>query len=186
MKRGLAGLLACGLLLAAAARNAEATTAVRLSNDDLTDQADLIVIGRALDQESRWVGGNLVTFVTVSVTEVIKGEAGATITVSLPGGVDAKRKFPVAMTYPAAPRVGPSEEMFLFLTAGDEATEGAYAISGFSQGKFSIVQEAGEAKVSRDLTELNLADSRGLTRGTRTLTPLRTFKDEVRRRLAGN
>jgi hypothetical protein len=183
--RKTVGVLASGLLLAAMiAPRAEATTAIRLSNDDLTDQADLIVVGRAVDQETRWVGRNLVTLVTVAVTEAIKGEAVGSITVALPGGIDAKRKFPVAMTYAGAPRLSANEEVFLFLTAGDEV-EGSYAVSGFSQGKFSIVEEAGEKKVSRDLSELNLSDPRGLTRGTRSLTPLSLFKDEVRRRLAG-
>ena len=70
---------------------------------------------------------------------VLKGEHAATATVAIPGGVDANRRIPIAMTFPGAPRIAPSEEVFLFLThAGDEIA-GSYGVTGFAQGKFSIV-----------------------------------------------
>ena len=102
-----AGALA--VLLAGPAPPAHATTAARLSTEALARAADVIVIGRALDQSSRWVDRNLVTFVTVAVSEALKGEAGGRLTVALPGGVDASRRIPVAMIWPAAPVIRPRE-----------------------------------------------------------------------------
>ena len=66
-----------------------------------------------------------------------------TLTVGVPGGVDANRKFPIAMTYPGAPRIAPDEEVFLFLVRADDEVAQSYAMTGFSQGKFSIESAAG-------------------------------------------
>jgi len=41
--------------------------------------------------------------VTVAVSEALKGDAGGRLTVAVPGGVDASRRIPVAMIWPAAP-----------------------------------------------------------------------------------
>ena len=66
--------------------------------------------------------------------------------------------------------------------ASDEI-EGARAVVGFSQGKFSIVGEGGDKRVSRDLTALNLVRAGGVSRGARTLEPLADFRAEVLRSL---
>jgi hypothetical protein len=63
-------------------------------------------------------------------------------------------------------------------------TLGGYTVVGFSQGKFSIVTDAhGRKAVDRDLTNLDLQSGRGVTRGTRTLTSLQEFKEEIQRHL---
>ena len=124
--------LAGGLLLVLAAATASAEISVRLSNQQLTDQADVIVVGRATDSASRWIGRTLVTAVTVPVTESLKGAAGDRIEVLLPGGVDANRPVRVAMTYAGAPRVQNNEEVFLFLT--HDATLAGYVVAGFARG----------------------------------------------------
>jgi hypothetical protein len=174
-------VLGCCLFLAAtlASLTAEATVALRLSNQELAQEAELIVIGRCLEVRTAWEGRTLVTLATISVTEVLKGAADSTITVALPGGIDANRRFPVAMTYAAAPQVKPDEEVFLFL-ASDEAIVSGYTVLGFSQGKFSIVAEpSGRKVVSRDLTNLVLQGGPGAVQGTLTLTSLSEFKDQV-------
>ena len=61
--------VAVGILLAGRASPAVATTAVHMSNEAMAQAADLIVVGRAVDQKTQWVGRNLVTLVTVAVTE---------------------------------------------------------------------------------------------------------------------
>lgn len=167
-----------GLALAVAAP-AGATTAAQLSNEALTDKADLIVIGRAGAQRTLWVDRQLVTLVTVTVSESLKGDAGASLTVALPGGVDAKRRFPVSVSWPGAPTLAPEEEVFLFLVSTQEVKD-AYAVAGFSQGKFSIVQEHGVTSVSRDLSRVDLTGPRGTRRGTRSSASLAGFKDEIR------
>jgi hypothetical protein len=164
---------------------AAATTAQRLSREALTRTAEVIVVGRAVDQRSRWLGRNLVTLVTIAVDETLKGEAGDRLTVVLPGGVDASRRIPVAMSWPAAPVIRTHEEVILFLVRSDEI-EGAFAVVGFSQGKFSIVGVGAGRRVSRDLGALLLVDGSGSSRGARTREPLARFRAEVLRRLAGD
>jgi len=178
------GFSACALavLLAGVASPAHATTAARLSTEALARAADVIVVGRVVDQSTRWVDRNLVTLVTVAVSEALKGDAGGRLTVALPGGVDASRRIPVAMIWPAAPVVRTREEVFLFLVASDEV-DGAYTVLGFAQGKFSIVGEGDDKRVSRDLTALDLADAKGVSRGARTRDSLVRFRAEVLRGL---
>jgi hypothetical protein len=158
----------------------DTTLALALSLEDMVNQSDVIAIGKALDTKSVWVDRSLVTLVTVAVSESLKGTPGETLTVVLPGGVDANRKFPVAMTYPGAPTLTPGEDAFLFLSSQSEVAD-SYTIAGFAQGKFSIVtDEDGEPLVSRDLTKMSLQGNNGVHRGGSNLTPLKSLKEQVK------
>ncbi|HKR11141.1 MAG TPA: hypothetical protein VJT15_03705 [Pyrinomonadaceae bacterium] len=163
---------------------ADTTLAAALSLDDMVDQSDVIAIGNCVGTQSVWVGNTLVTLANVTVNETLKGDEGATnLTVALPGGVDANRKFPIAMNYPGAPKMQPGEEVFLFLNNASEVA-GSYTVAGFSQGKFSIVKdEDGEPMVSRDLRQTSLQHNNGVRRGQNNMTPLSSMKSEVKRRL---
>ncbi|HEU4769342.1 MAG TPA: hypothetical protein VFS77_18385 [Pyrinomonadaceae bacterium] len=163
---------------------ADATLAVALSLEDMVQQSDVIAIGSCVDTQSVWVDNTLVTLANVAVNETLKGNEGtANLTVALPGGVDANRKFPIAMSYPGAPKMTPGEEVFLFLTNSSEVA-GGYTVAGFSQGKFSIVKdEDGELLVSRDLRQTSLQGNNGVRRGQNNLTPLASLKSEVKRHL---
>jgi hypothetical protein len=122
----------------------------------------------------------LVTLATISVDEVIKGGQTSTVTVVLPGGVDVNRRIPVAMTYAGAPKIIPQEEVFLFLT-GEGAVSDGYSIMGFSEGKFSIVEdEDGQRLVSRDLIKTRVKTAPGAVRGNRQFASLSDFKEKVR------
>ena len=154
-----------------------------LSLTDMIDQSDLIAIGSCVETRSVWVNRMLVSLSTISVAETLKGAELATITVALPGGIDANRKFPVAMTYAGAPQIVPGENVFLFLTA-DGATAGTHTVTGFSQGKFSIVQdEEGEQVVTRDLTKTMLKDNNGVRRGSADVTRLSSLKAQIKAHL---
>jgi hypothetical protein len=158
----------------------DTTLAVALSLEDMVNQSDVIAIGNCIETKSVWVDRSLVTLATVSVTEGLKGSETSNITVALPGGIDANRKIPIAMTYPGAPQIRPGEDVFLFLTASGEVA-GSYTVAGFSQGKFSIVtDENGEKMVSRDLTKTSLQGNNGVRRGQSNMTPLSSLKAEVR------
>lgn len=158
----------------------DTTLAVALSLEDMVNQSDVIAIGSCVDTNSVWVDGSLVTLATVSITESLKGTETSNITVALPGGVDMNREVPVSMTYPGAPRLTPGEDTFLFLTSAGEGT-GSYTVTGFSQGKFSIVtDEDGVQFVSRDLTKTSLQGNNGVRRGGANLTPLSNMKAAVR------
>ncbi len=165
-------------------QTADTTLAVALSLDDMVNQSDVIAIGSCTETQSVWVDKSLVTLATLTVNETLKGDESTTsLTVSLPGGADANRQFPIAMNYPGAPRITPGEDVFLFLTNTGEVS-GSYTVAGFAQGKFSIVKdEDGELMVSRDLRQLSLKGNNGVRRGPSNLTPLSSLKAEVKRQL---
>ena len=164
-------------------KSAGASVAHGLSLNDMIETSDLIAIGSCVDTRSVWVDRTLVTLATISVAETLKGAASGTITVALPGGIDANRKFPVAMSYPGAPRIATGEDVFLFLNAGGEAA-GSYTVTGFSQGKFAIVKdEDGEQIVTRDLTKTMLKENNGIRRGSAERTSLSSLKAQVKARL---
>jgi hypothetical protein len=157
----------------------DTTLAVALSLEDMVSQSDVIAIGNCVETKSVWVDGTLVTLATVAVGETLKGTGAETLTIVLPGGADANRKIPVAVSYPGAPRLTPGENAFLFLTS-DPDFGGGYTVAGFAQGKFSIVNdEDGQPVVSRDLTKMSLQGNNGVRRGAANVTPLATFKDKV-------
>jgi len=159
---------------------ADTTLAVALSLEDMVNQSDVIAIGNVLDTRSVWVDRSLVTFATVAVSESLKGTPGENLTVVLPGGVDANRKIPIAMTYPGAPQMRTGENVFLFLTS-DSEVGGGYNVAGFAQGKFSIINdEDGEPVVSRDLRQMSLQGNNGVRRGQSNMTPLKSMKDQVK------
>ena len=159
----------------------DTTLAASLSVEDMVNQSDVIAIGSCTETQTVWVDRSLVTLATVAVNETLKGDELTTnLTVALPGGVDANRKFPIAMNYPGAPRITPGEDVFLFLNSSSEVA-GSYTVAGFSQGKFSIVtDEDGEQVVSRDLRNTSLQGENGIRRGAASNVPLEHFKNEVR------
>ena len=176
MKRTMYPLVVCVLL--AFTTGAAADISIELSNSQLTTSSEVIVIGRATSVQSRWIDRTLVTAVNVQITESIKGATGASVEVILPGGIDATRRIPVAMTYAGAPTVRPGEELFLFLLYADDV--GGYIVNGFAQGKFSIMTDAsGVRRVHRDLRGSQLIEGAGISRGTVTMTALSAFREEV-------
>lgn len=159
------------------ADRAAAELSIKQSNEELTRRSDVIVIGRALGSSSRWIGRTLVTAVTVQVRESLKGGASAVVEVLLPGGIDARRRVPVGMAVAGAPRIERNEDVFLFLA--HNANVGGYVVTGFAQGKFSIVTQQGRQMVSRDARGSQLVQGGNLSRGTATATPLADFRREI-------
>ena len=150
--------------------------------DIITDQAEMIVTGKCTGLRSEWVqnGRVLVTLASIEVSDTLKGGAVETLTVALPGGIDANRSVPVAMTYPDAARVNQDEQVVLFLNS-DDLAPGAYAVTGSQQGKFSIVEgEDGERLVSRDNIRGKAKAGPGVVRGNRSFVPEETFKGKIR------
>lgn len=141
-----------------------ATTAVERSETDLIQEASVIVTGRCTGLQSQWLDRALVTIATISVSEVLKGQAGSDVAVVLPGGIDSNRPVPVAMTFAGSPEIREGEEVLLFLTPEGRLADGL-AVVGFSQGKYTVVQAAGGEKVAtQDLSGLNLQNGQGTVR----------------------
>lgn len=173
----------CLLVAALAVPAGWATTAVEHSDVELIEAAEVIVTGRCVGLQSQWVDRDLVTIATVSVSEVLKGQAGAQMTVVLPGGIDANRPVPVAMTFPAAPSIQAEEDVLLFLTAEGRVADG-WAIVGFSQGKFTVVEAGGEKVATQDLGALNLQRRNGgLRRGSVKTFPLAQLRSKIQKTL---
>ena len=108
--RAILGLLVACLVVP----GAQATTAVERTEDNLIQDSTLIVAGHCTHLQSQWAGRTLVTLATIQVSEVLKGGAATTVTVTLPGGVDANRRIPVAMGYAGAPEILQQENVVLF------------------------------------------------------------------------
>lgn len=159
--RRVARVVLCLLVAALALTPAWATTAVERTDTDLIQEAAIIVTGHCTHLQSQWLDRTLVTIATISVSEVLKGQAGSEVTVVLPGGIDVHRRFPIAMSFPAAPQISQQENVLLFLTPEDRVPHG-YAIVGFSQGKLTIANNVqGQAVASQNLSALNLQGRSG-------------------------
>jgi hypothetical protein len=161
------------------APSASATTLMAKSDRDMSKEADMIVVGRCIKTRSEWVDKVLVTVATMNVTETLKGDTQKTIEVVLPGGIDTKRKVPVAMTYAGAPTLTPNEQVFLFLTR-DAALDNAMTITGFSQGKYNVVADPqGKSIVTRNVSDARFIGGQGMSEGSRERRTLNQFKAEV-------
>ena len=179
MKRFMTAL-AAAIVVALAGGDLLATTVRTMSNRELTEQADVVVIGKGATMRTAWQGRTLFTLVTVTVAETLKGAPQATVTVAIPGGIDLNRKAPISMSFPSAPGIKRGEEVVLFL-AQTAAVSSGYVVLGFSQGKFSILaQPAGEQVVSRDLTNIQLQGGTGVVPGAVSRVPLSRFRNEIR------
>jgi hypothetical protein len=163
-----------------------ATTAVERTDTDLIQEAAIIVTGHCTHLQSQWLDRTLVTIATISVSEVLKGQAGSEVTVVLPGGIDVHRRVPIAMTYPAAPEIYQQENVLLFLTSEGRVPNG-YAIVGFSQGKLTIANDGlGQQVASQNLSALNLQGRTGAVRPGRSKTLLLSeLRQKIQQTLAG-
>ncbi|HEY8460986.1 MAG TPA: hypothetical protein VIM99_11430 [Blastocatellia bacterium] len=161
-------------------RDPAAALGAGMSMREMVEGSSLIVIGQCLETRSEWNNRRLNTLATVSVTETLKGDAPATLTVVLPGGIDANRRIPVAMRYAGAPTMAPEEGVVLFLTEDGEVANG-YSVVGFSAGKFSVVQDAdGEKAVASAPMRVRAPRVTGLTSGNPQVVRLSEFKEMVR------
>jgi hypothetical protein len=155
------------------------STASVMSLEQMTAGADVIAIGTCTETRSQWFGRQLFTLATVSLKETLKGDTDETLTVALPGGVDANREFPIAMTFAGAPQMSAGDEAFLFLTR-DGDMENVFAVMGFAQGKFPINQDAGGEKVvMQDTIKASVPKGIGVMRGNLQAIPLEEFRARV-------
>jgi hypothetical protein len=181
LSRSITGLVACALFASAL----EATTLVDKSPAIMAQEASLIVTGRCTQLASGWLGRSLVTIATIQVDEDLKGRSANEIRVLIPGGIDANRRIPIAMTVPGAPRIVPNENVLLFL-AKDGRVADSYSVVGFSQGKFSLLEGPdGSKSATQSLSEVNLAKASGGTRpGRNGSFPLEQIRREIQDALA--
>lgn len=126
-------VLALALLLAHAAAHAAPLASRPLSVRELALIADTVVIGRIapVQPEAATPDPGIVTRVVVDVDQVLKGSAGATVTLVQTGG----ERGGVVSTVAGAPTFAAGEQVLLFLT---RRPDGALRVAHLYQGKFSI------------------------------------------------
>jgi hypothetical protein len=122
--------------------NIKALSVVEVSEEQLTNKAEVIVIGKVLsaytEKEER--SGDIVTFITVRVTDQIKGKhRSEEITVKTFGG----RSGEDAMFFPGAADFFRNEEVLLFLERGSDQN---LMPIGFMLGKYSIYRDSQTGK----------------------------------------
>jgi hypothetical protein len=104
----------------------------KLSVEQMTQRADVIIKGTVVNMESRWEdvngGKGIFTYVNIAVSEYIKGTGANVIGVKVPGGTVGDITERVSDT----PQFNPNEEVIVFLRPQ------FFQIVGWSQGKFSI------------------------------------------------
>lgn len=153
--------LAVGLLLAHTAAYAAPVASRPLSIRELAVIADTVVIGRVaqLRPDAGTADPGMVTRVLVDVEQVLKGAAGAAVTLVQPGG----ERGGVVATVGGAPSFNAGEHVLLFLT---RRPDGALHVAHLYQGKFSIEPDpaTGAARVVRRLPDTaEVADAMPLT-----------------------
>lgn len=137
MTRNLAlAVLAAGVF---APGSASSAVMERMSLDEMSRTADLVVVGTVLSRTSRYDAPprahRIVTDVVVHVDDSVRGEAAGEVIVTTPGGeVDG-----MGQIVTGAPVLRPGEEVVLFLHPARLTPVGPRrAIVGLSQGMFVI------------------------------------------------
>ena len=159
---------------------ASAATLEKLTVDQMTQHATLIVRGRitACAGESR--GSVIYTRCSVSVTETWKGAARSQVDFIVPGG--RVRSF--SQTFTGTPKFSPNDQFVLFLWVG---RSGVPQILGLSQGVFDVtVSPAGKTTVRREATSEVMLDPKGRqVRDEAVSYSMSELREQVDRALAG-
>lgn len=151
-QRRLSLLILISLLVLAAAP-ALATTMVLGTDEELFDQAPLIVEGTVLSARPA-ASGAPATEYRIRVERTVKGRAPAgDLTLRVLGGTGADGW---TLTIWGAPEFAPGERALLFL---DPYPDGAYRPLSLAMGVFHEVEEAGRKLALRDLSEMEDAGS---------------------------
>lgn len=100
---------------------------------ELTKRAELVAVGRVAAMKAEWneTRSSIRTRVTLSVDEYVKGSAGKSLDVFVPGGeVDG-----VGELYTHTPRFSRDEDVVVFL---EKDKKNRYRVSGGDQGKYAV------------------------------------------------
>jgi hypothetical protein len=122
------------LVAVVAPRPAFATVVIPVSNSDLAKQATAIVIGKVARLQSTWDlrGHKIVTYITLTVEEVLKGIVpDSTLTIKELGGTLGD----LQLWIDGNPEFTRGEKVLVFLA---QNSDGSARILHFYQGKFSI------------------------------------------------
>ncbi len=135
MHRALALLLALAALPAAAAQFRSATV------EEAARSSDAVVRGRVESRTSRYAdgGSRIVTDVELSVAGAWKGNPGARVVVTVPGGEVGD----VGMWVDGAPALAVGDEVVLFLVQRGKA----WHVNGYALGTFHVAGDEARPQV---------------------------------------
>ena len=140
-------LTLCALLLALP-RVSQGALFVRVADDDLADQATLIVEAKVLARDDKATIERPVTDYLVNVEHLIAGQIpGSSLVVRVPGGIGIDG---MELHLYGAPRLPVDDNVLLFLTP---RADGAYGVLHFMQGFFRISDLNGEKVVWRNFDD---------------------------------
>ena len=105
-----------------------------LGTNDLANQSDVVAVGRVAAIRAEWNAdkSRILTRVTLSVSEFLKGGDEQAISILTPGGEIGE----VGELYFGAPRFAQDEEVVVFVKRGPNR---AYTVTGGAQGKAGIL-----------------------------------------------
>jgi hypothetical protein len=127
-------LLALALLLPMISN---ATTTKKLTDEDLVNQAHVVITGRCTSIRSEWNDDRtkIFTYITISPRDFLKGERKAeAVIIKQPGGEVGE----IGMRVDGVSVFEEGEDVLLFLEKGKN---GFYRTLGLSQGKFSVATD---------------------------------------------
>jgi hypothetical protein len=170
-------LLPLFLLLGLPAR---ATTVLAADLPELAHGADAVIHGTVRRMESRWSGDGrrIVTDVEIQVSEALKGQPGATVLVTQPGG----QVGDIGQVVQGLATFKQGEEVVLFL---ERRGPRAFRVAGMTQGKYQVQRSADGTQVlavpepSGDTLLLDPA-TRQPTASTHRALPLPELKAAIR------
>lgn len=143
---------------------ANATSVPSLSFEELTSQSELIVSGQIARSWTDWDSEHkyIWTHYELGVSSALKGNPGATVVISEPGGVVGLQ----AMSVAGAPVYQTGEQVVVFL---QRVPNGYLRTTGWSQGKFATDKAGllhGQGAGGAELVD---------TKGPQRATPLRSL-----------
>lgn len=162
-----------------------ATVILPIEFRELVATAPVIVHGQVVDVRAEWVDGrrSVETFVTLAVSEYLKGNLGERMTFRVPGGQLGRYRT----IFVGAPEFHEGDEVVLFLK--HSAPSYPYIV-GLSQGAFRVVPEPGTGRrvvTTPIVMGKGSGDAERIVRGdvTRKPLPIDSFRAAVRQALAG-
>ena len=166
-------------LLCLFAMAAAAATLEKLTTEEMTQKATLIVRGRVSNCSGQMRGPVIYTACNVAVTERWKGAAGAAVQVWIPGGAAQG----LVQTFTGTPKFTNGDEYVLFLWSG---RSGLNQVIGLSQGVFDLTPTAaGQVTAKRAASAERMLNSAGQEiRDEAVELRVSELKAQVRRALA--
>lgn len=147
--------LALAVALAATALPVLGATVVRLTFEELTARAEVVVRGTVRTTKARLnrAQGRVWTFTQIDVSEGLKGSSHRSITVRQPGG----EADGIGQTVAGAARFSEGEDVVVFLARAPD-DPAVYQVLSLSAGKVRLQTTLSSKRAKRDLDGLQFAE----------------------------